>query len=288
MEFDVFMKKALDEAKMSLCEGNKGFGAVIVKNGKVIASSHDREVTENDPTSHAEMNAIRAASRILGRDLSGCILVSTHEPCPMCATAIAWAKIQTVVYGYSIKEALLQGRKRIDFRCKEVFQKAEADIIIHEGILKEECSLFYREDVREEIKRLRGADDQKLRALNEDSIQRRTKWFLENRESFDFLSGDLLNSAYQLLLDRFHIGADQAPIVEKTSHRIVFHSMNFCPTLEACKILDLDTRHVCKCINENSTNRLIQGIDKRLEFSRNYDKLRPNSDYCEEMITLLE
>lgn len=84
MELEECMKIAIKEAERSLCEGNHGFGAVIMKDGQIIAAAHDKEDTEDDPTSHAEMNAIRQASQRLGKkNLSGCILVSTHEPCPM-------------------------------------------------------------------------------------------------------------------------------------------------------------------------------------------------------------
>ncbi|MEN6623581.1 MAG: nucleoside deaminase, partial [Smithella sp.] len=88
MELEQDMKIAIKEAEASLREGNNGFGAVIVRDSKIIASSHDKEDTQKDPTSHAEMNVIRQASKKIGKKLSGCILVSTHEPCPMCASAI--------------------------------------------------------------------------------------------------------------------------------------------------------------------------------------------------------
>jgi len=285
MELDVFMKLALDEARESLREGNKGFGAVVVRNGEVIASSHDREVTDNDPTSHAEMNVIRETSRKIGRDLSECFLISTHEPCPMCASAIVWSKIPDIAFGVSIRDAIRQGRRRIDFGCQDVFRKAEAHINIYAGVLQDECSVLYRDDVRSEIARLRGADDHQLNVLNEDSIHRRMKWFDENKDSFDFISHDLLDSAYRLLLERFRIGPEEAPVVSRTDRQIVFHSMNFCPTLEVCKILNLDTRYVCKRLNEDSTDTLIKQIDGGLKFSRNYEKLRPYTDYCEEMIS---
>jgi hypothetical protein len=89
-----------------------------------------------------------------------------------------------------------------------------------------------------------------------------------------------------LLLKRLHITPQEAPIIRKTDKEIIFHSKNFCPTLEACKILGIDTRHVCKKINEISTDLLVKQIDNRLTFSRNYNKLRPYSEYCEEMISL--
>ena len=76
------------------------------------------------------------------------------------------------------------------------------------------------------------------------------------------------------------------PVVARSEKQITFHSMNFCPTLEACKILRLDTRHVCKLLNEDSTNRLVKNIDRRLRFSRNYANLRPYTPFCEEFISL--
>jgi tRNA(Arg) A34 adenosine deaminase TadA len=286
MELELHMRIAIDEARKSLREGNNGFGAVIIKDGKLIASSHDKEESEGDPTSHAELNVIKETSRKLGKNLSECILISTHEPCPMCASAIVWSGIKTIAYGYSIQDALTQNRKRLNLSSAEFFNKVNADVYIYEGVLKDECSVLYREDVRTEIKHLRNADDQTLGLLNEDSICRRTKWFQENMDSFDFISNDLLDSGYQLLLKRFRIRQDEAPVVHKTEREIIFHSMNFCPTLEACRILGLDTRHVCKKLNENSTDILLKQIDSRLKFSRNYENLRPYTEYCEEMISI--
>ena len=286
MGFERFMRIAIEEAEASLREGNNGFGAVIVKDAELIASSHDREVSEGDPTSHAEMNAIREASRKLGKKLYGCILISTHQPCPMCASAAVWSGITAVSYGCSIKQTLSQGRKRMDIPCTQIFNRAGAGIKVYDGILNSECSILYRDDVRSEIKRLRNADDNRLREYNEESARKRTAWFQENKARFGFISSDLLDSSYRLLLERFDITPDEAPIVHKTADRIVFHSKNFCPTLEACRLLGLNTRHVCRLINENSTDILLKQLDKKLCFSRNYDKLRPYEAYCEEMISI--
>jgi len=288
MELDQYMKLAIKEAETSLQEGNNGFGAVIILDGKIIASSHDKEDTDHDPTSHAEVNVIKEASKKLGKNLSECILVSTHEPCPMCAYAIIWSGITTVAYGYSIKEAIYQKRKRIDFPCKDVFDSAGVDIAVYSGIMDAECSVLYRKDVRKEIENLRNADAKMLDLLCDDSISRRTKWFQESESNFDFISNDLLDSGYKLLLERLHITQEEAPIIRKTDKEIVFHSKNFCPTLEACKILGLDTRFICKRLNEASTDTLLKQIDSSLCFARNYDKLRPYTEYCEEMICIIE
>ena len=286
MEFSQYMKLAIDEAKISLREGNNGFGAVIVKDDQIISSAHDTEETEGDPTAHAEVNAIREAASKLGKNLKGCILISTHEPCPMCSTAVVWSKMSGIAFGYSIKEAIMQGRKRIELTCDEIFKKANTNIKIYKGILNHECSILYRKDVRIEIKKLRNADSAKLDELNADSVYRRVNWFQENHEKFGFINDDILNAGYNLLLKRFGITAEEMPIIKKSDKEIVFHSKNFCPTLEACKILGIDTRKVCKKINENSTDILIKQINSQLSFSRNYEKIRPYTDYCEEMISI--
>lgn len=238
-EMEQYMRIAIKEAKVSLREANHGFGAVIVRDGNIIASAHDQDGTDNDSTSHAEINAIREAHKKFGKKLSGCIMISTHEPYPMCSSAIIRSGITGVAYGYSIKEAASQGRNRIELSCAEIFKRSGADIAIYEGILNKECSILYREDVRREIERLRNAADMTLSELNDDSIRRRTKWFQENKSNFKFITEDLLNSGYRLLPERFRITEEEAPVIKKTDREIVFHSMNFCPTLEACKILEL-------------------------------------------------
>lgn len=98
---------AYDEALKGM-ETNEGgpFGAAIVRNSELIASSHNTVLQSNDPTAHAEINAIRKASHTLGKfDLSDCILYTTCYPCPMCMGAILWARIPTVYYASSMDNA---------------------------------------------------------------------------------------------------------------------------------------------------------------------------------------
>ena len=111
-----FMKLAIEEAKKGIYSGDGGpFGAVIVKNNKVIASGHNRVVANNDPTCHGEIDAIRKAGQILGTfDLSGCEIYTTGYPCPMCFCAILWANIDKVYYGCNTTDTELIG-----FRDKE-------------------------------------------------------------------------------------------------------------------------------------------------------------------------
>ncbi|TXT65936.1 MAG: Cytidine/deoxycytidylate deaminase, zinc-binding region [Promethearchaeota archaeon] len=144
-EYERYMHIALEEAYKSLKEGNNGFGAVvvIVKKREIIAKAHDTENVDSDPTAHAELNAIRIASKKFGKDLSESILFSTHEPCPMCTTALIWARIQGIVYSVSIKEALELGRTRIDLPCEELIERANAPIWVKKGVLKEKCITLY-------------------------------------------------------------------------------------------------------------------------------------------------
>ena len=96
-----FMKVAVEEALEGISNGDGGpFGAVIVKNGEIIASGHNHVVSENDSTCHGEIDAIRKAEKKLSSfDLSGCEIYTTGEPCPMCLAAVLWANISKVYYG---------------------------------------------------------------------------------------------------------------------------------------------------------------------------------------------
>ena len=94
------MKEAIREALAAAQEDEVPVGAVIVCRGKVIARGHNMTERLNDPTAHAEMIAITAATEAVGgKYLSGCTLYVTVEPCPMCAGALAWTQISRVVYG---------------------------------------------------------------------------------------------------------------------------------------------------------------------------------------------
>lgn len=287
-DINQYMKTAIELAKQSLHSGNYGFGTVIVKDDTVIAQAHDTEKTEADCTAHAEINAIREASKKLGKDLEGCMLFSTHEPCPMCASAIVWSGITQVVFGYSIQDSIKQGRSRIDIGCEEIFTRANAGIEMTTGVLQEECGLLYNQWIRSEIKKLRGVTEEKLKEWNQESTQRRLKWFQTENPLDDIVTDDVKEKAYRLLLKKFNITEEQAPTIHQDENKIVFHSMNFCPTLEACKILELDTRFVCGCYNEGSTDMLVKQVDSRLSFKRNYGSLRPYAAYCEEMIVFDE
>ena len=101
------MDAAVAEASEGVRAGHGGpFGAVVVKDGTIVGRGHNEVLHRNDPTAHAEMQAIRDACAYLGSYwLEGCVLYTTCEPCPMCLAAIHWARLEKVVYAQTTQDA---------------------------------------------------------------------------------------------------------------------------------------------------------------------------------------
>lgn len=105
-EKESFMREAIKLSLDNIDHDGGPFGAVIVKDGKIIARGANRVTASVDPTAHAEVNAIREAARVLGTfDLSGCEIYTSCEPCPMCLGAIYWAHLDKVYYGNTKADA---------------------------------------------------------------------------------------------------------------------------------------------------------------------------------------
>ncbi len=102
VDHEKYMREALREAEKALSKNEVPVGAVVVCDGKIIARAHNLTETLNDPTAHAEMQAITMATNTFGgKYLESATLYVTLEPCPMCAGALNWAQVKTVVYGAS-------------------------------------------------------------------------------------------------------------------------------------------------------------------------------------------
>ncbi len=106
-----WMKEAVSEAAVGVAAGHGGpFGAVVVKDGAIVGRGHNEVLHRNDPTAHAEVQAIREACAFLGSpDLAGCTLYATCEPCPMCLAAIHWARLDRLVYAATKDDAAAAG-----------------------------------------------------------------------------------------------------------------------------------------------------------------------------------
>jgi tRNA(Arg) A34 adenosine deaminase TadA len=222
---DEYMEIAYKEACRSLREGNYGFGAVIIDDdGEVVCSSHDTEKTEADSTLHAELTAIRTASKKRGHDLSNCKIFCTHEPCPMCSTAIYWSGIREIAYSFTIQEALHENRKRLDIGCREIFRRAGCDVEIAEHILYDKCKYLYLKEIREEIKKLRNKDKKELERLGDLIKEKRIRWAHENHSEIGDATS--LMTGYKALLKKLDISENDAPILHRDENTILFHSRN--------------------------------------------------------------
>ena len=106
-----FLRRAIALATENVLQGKGGpFGAVIVRDGRIVGEGANSVTTTNDPTAHGEVNAIRAAASTLGTfDLAGCDLYTSCEPCPMCLAAAYWAHIRAIYYGASAADAASAG-----------------------------------------------------------------------------------------------------------------------------------------------------------------------------------
>ena len=139
-----YMKDALREAGAAAAEDEVPIGAVIVCRGRIIGKGHNMTERLNDPTAHAEMIAITAATEAMGgKYLSDCTLYVTVEPCPMCAGALAWAQIGRVVYGAADPK-----RGFSMFSPSLMHPKTE----VVSGVLSEECSGLVSEFFRNKRK----------------------------------------------------------------------------------------------------------------------------------------
>lgn len=139
------MKIACDEARYSMNNNLGGsFGAVVVDaNGDVVAKGSNRVLERKDPTQHAEIVAIQEACKVVGSyDLSGYVLYTTCEPCPMCLSACIWANIKTIYYGATREDA-----ENIGFRDKFIYDhiKGEKKAVEVINIDREECKKLFDE-----------------------------------------------------------------------------------------------------------------------------------------------
>ena len=135
------MRSAVREAAKNLKWMHGGpFGACLIKGGSILALSRNTVLKNQDPTCHAEMNAIRTAAKKLGTfDLSGCVIYSTTEPCPMCFSAIHWAKIDTVFYGTETKDAKRIGFNELNIPDRILKKIGKSKVKLVRSSLLKEC-----------------------------------------------------------------------------------------------------------------------------------------------------
>ena len=144
MTKEELMRKAIELSLRNVAEGGGPFGAVIARDGEIVATGVNRVTPDCDPTAHAEVSAIRAAAKVLGTfDLSGCEIYTSCEPCPMCLGAIYWAHLDRMYYGNNQHDAA-----KIGFDDAFIYRELELPIadrrLKAEELLPEEAIQAFR------------------------------------------------------------------------------------------------------------------------------------------------
>lgn len=142
------------------------------------------------------------------------------------------------------------------------------------------------ERIQEKIEQIRKSRGD-LGTIHLEQQAKRLAWWEANRGKLT-LSGPLVRQAYEMILAAMSLKAEELPVAHEDERSITWRSFNFCPILEACQRLGLDTRVICKGAYEQSVQDLISQLSPGLRFSRNYEDLRPYGEYCEETIGLAD
>lgn len=151
-----FMQLAIKQAELAQRHGDYAVGSILVRNNKVLVACSNRSKRDESPIAHAETLAILKGSKILKkRHLEDCILYTTHEPCPMCASVIVWARLKGVVYGARYQDMEKHRRKHANYHylwrtinipCKEIFNKSTEKIEWVKDFMREECVKLFRNE----------------------------------------------------------------------------------------------------------------------------------------------
>ncbi len=140
------MRRAIEVCRKGIANGMAPFGSAIAEpDGTLVACEHNIVRELDDCTCHAEITTIRAACRQRGHDLSGLVIASTCEPCPMCAAAIHWAKLETVYFGASIEDAAKAGFSELSIPCRTIYETGGSHVHVFDRILQTECIRLFDE-----------------------------------------------------------------------------------------------------------------------------------------------
>ncbi len=135
-----FMTFAIEVCQTGMQNGQAPFGAAVVRDGVLLAASHNTNAQANLPTRHAEINAIEMACETIGaRDLSGCVLYATCEPCPMCFAAAHWAGVARIVFGATIADADAAGFRQLWVSCAAMKSQGKSAILLEGPVMREVC-----------------------------------------------------------------------------------------------------------------------------------------------------
>jgi tRNA(Arg) A34 adenosine deaminase TadA len=138
------MERAIEQARAGIVAGQAPFGCVIVKNGVIIAAAHNTVWQDNDPSAHAEVNAVRQACRHLGTiHLTDAVMYCTCEPCPMCYSLAHWTRIGKIVFGARISDARAAGFNELAISALQMKTIGQDKIEIVPDFLADRCRQIF-------------------------------------------------------------------------------------------------------------------------------------------------
>lgn len=147
-QHEQFMRRAIELSRYAAITKKSGgvFGAVIVKDGQIIAEGYNQVLLTHDPTWHAEMHAIREASKKLATPhLTGCTLYTSSEPCPMCLGACYWAHIDAIYYASTVEDAMTYGNFQDITIYEDLKKKPEDRQIVAKELMRLEACQVWKE-----------------------------------------------------------------------------------------------------------------------------------------------
>jgi len=148
------MQLAIEKCREGIAQGQTPFGCAIELNGKVIAASYNTVWQTIDITAHAEINALREACQHQQHPiLEGAVVATTCEPCPMCAAALHWARVEKIYFGATIADADEAGFNELDLPAEKVIASGGGSTILVPNLLRKECRQLFTEWKQDEKRR---------------------------------------------------------------------------------------------------------------------------------------
>src|SRR4029079_1994141 len=146
MDPSELMRLAIDKCRQGLALGQSPFGCAIARGDEILSCSHNTVVLTTDITAHAEVNAIRAACKHTGKIfLEGAIVATTCEPCPMCMSALHWARVETVYFGATVQDAMDTGFNELQIAAEKIATLGGSKVKLVSGLLSDECKQLFHD-----------------------------------------------------------------------------------------------------------------------------------------------
>ena len=155
MDDQHWMRLAVEQARKGIASGGSPFVAVVVRGDELVSANHNEVWHTTDPTAHAEIVAIRrAAAKLKSITLAGCRMYTTCEPCPMCASAIHWCRLDAVYCGATIADAQTAGFNELTLAIEELYRRGGSKVQVHRNLLSPECAALFQEFLKRNPDRL--------------------------------------------------------------------------------------------------------------------------------------